>query len=74
MRSGASILRAGISNFGGRKVKTEKQLTEVLDIRMAQRHVILLARYWDNNQPIMLKIRYQYVKYNLRQYSNSVVY
>lgn len=48
------------------KVLVEKQLTEIEDGRMAQRHVLALARYKKNENdewdiPIMLRIRYEYV-------------
>lgn len=56
-----------VSTLGGKKIKMEKQLTEALDIRMAQRHVIMLARYLDNNQPITVKMRIQYVQNYLHQ-------
>lgn len=42
-----------------RGVKIEEQLTEFLNIRFGQRHVLTLARYLDTNEDIMLKIRYE---------------
>jgi hypothetical protein len=48
----------------GRDIEIEQQLTEVLDDRMGQRQVLTLARYLDTNEPIMLKIRYEYVQAN----------
>lgn len=44
-----------------RPVQFEKQLTEVLFPSYAQQHVLTLARYLDTDEPIMVKIRYEYV-------------
>lgn len=49
----------------GKTIEIEEQLTEVLDRRMAQRQVLTLARYVEEDRPIMLKIRYQYVVFCL---------
>jgi hypothetical protein len=46
-----------------RPVEIVEQLTEVLDRRMGQRQVLALAQYTDDNKPIMLKIRYEYIRY-----------
>lgn len=43
------------------KFRTEEQLTEVVDVRMATVHVLTLARMLPSNQLIMAKIRYEYV-------------
>lgn len=43
----------------------EEQLTEVLDRRMGQWQVLTLARYVEEDRPIMLKIRYEYVVFCL---------
>ncbi|OJJ35854.1 hypothetical protein ASPWEDRAFT_112000, partial [Aspergillus wentii DTO 134E9] len=42
----------------GRPIMSEKQLTEFVDHRFAQRQALTLARYEDTGDPIMLKIRY----------------
>ena len=45
--------------IGDRTVLIEKQLTEITDHKFAQRHVLALARYMDNGEEIMLKIRHE---------------
>lgn len=45
--------------IGDRTVLIEKQLTEITDLKFAQRHVLALARYMDNGEEIMLKIRHE---------------
>ena len=49
-----------IRKIDKRPIKIEKQLTEIHDPRYSQRHVMALGQYLDGNQePIMLKIRYE---------------
>ncbi|KAF4218260.1 hypothetical protein CNMCM8980_005490 [Aspergillus fumigatiaffinis] len=43
----------------GRPIQIEEQLAEVPDPRFAEMQVLTLARYMDDNQEIMLKIRYE---------------
>lgn len=40
-------------------VKIEKQLTEVTDPRMAQRHVLTHARVQETGSSVMVKVRYE---------------
>jgi hypothetical protein len=49
-------LKVGKHNF-----KIEKQLTKWVDDVLAQRHVLTLAHYLNEDIPVMLKIRYEYV-------------
>ncbi|EAW13702.1 uncharacterized protein ACLA_044220 [Aspergillus clavatus NRRL 1] len=44
--------------INGRPVGIDKQLTEELDPRFAQRSVLALATYVDTNEPVTLRIRY----------------
>ncbi|RAL03492.1 uncharacterized protein BO80DRAFT_488488 [Aspergillus ibericus CBS 121593] len=55
----AYSLEGRVFDFDGRKLKIEEQLSEVLDMRMGQRHVLAKARNIDNQKPSLLKIRYQ---------------
>ena len=49
-----------IRKIDKRPIKIEKQLTEIHAPRYSQRHVMALGQYLDGNQePIMLKIRYE---------------
>lgn len=43
------------------KFKIEKQLSKWVDDVLAQRHVLTLAHYVNEDIPVMLKIRYEYV-------------
>jgi hypothetical protein len=43
----------------GRPIQIEEQLAEVPDPRFPEMQVPTLARYMDDNQEIMLKIRYE---------------
>lgn len=42
-----------------RPVLIEEQLTEITDHKFGQRHVLTLARYMDDEQEIMVKIRHE---------------
>lgn len=47
--------------LGIHKFKVEKQLSKWVDDVLAQRHVLTLAHYVNEDIPVMLKIRYEYV-------------
>ncbi|RAK97939.1 uncharacterized protein BO80DRAFT_179776 [Aspergillus ibericus CBS 121593] len=55
----AFSLEGRVFDIEGRKLKIEEQLSEVLDRRMGQRHVLAKARNIENKLPSLLKIRYQ---------------
>lgn len=46
-----------------RPILIEEQLTEVTDQKFGQRHILALARYMDNEEEIMVKIRHEYVQH-----------
>ncbi|PYI05176.1 hypothetical protein BO78DRAFT_346135 [Aspergillus sclerotiicarbonarius CBS 121057] len=55
----AFSLEGRVFDIDGRKLKIEEQLSEVLDPRFGQRHVLAKTRNIDNKRPSLLKIRYQ---------------
>ncbi|KAB8275388.1 hypothetical protein BDV30DRAFT_236755 [Aspergillus minisclerotigenes] len=48
-----------VIEFDGKEYKIKEQLTEVLDDRMGQRHVLALAENTKTAEPHMVKIRYE---------------